>query len=652
MTRVVWSDKNKANEYLKKLGKAVIKYVDGLSNLTKSYCYVPSERTKHELRGSQMGAALKAEKIEISEHYEETKENFTTGITFCSVCCSYQCPMNRNMILMIAETAGLLLGTVFTHYITNHVEQILLKTSDKLFIACDDFPEEEKVRLTMLDFFKKTELEYFIEKFTVDKWPNMNKRSRLSWSTNNEAFYNWPRLITQEMNFSRAVMRWDFEERVAFRQNGWNGTLERLMFEEINENVKRMPDNFEERLDAEEPDVSIFVVDSSERMNFQAENSLYCEAPFDDDEEEVKFGRHAERKYHCAIWRAEAKKYFTRRVNDADAYSRIFRGQGPKYVSELYWRTILRKIREIEAEIERNGRVHDFGIYTYSDTDGSDDDNVSGDATVREVPVVDEEGNLDEIDDVFNRAMNVEELNETVSNHEDPNVSNNTNVSSEGPGDEIILIPATNDSIITTDDEDDEAEDDYLTPSEDNYAVSENLQNVIGNRNDLPQIENLDDMQENVVSNACEVSNEGQDEVNNEAEVSVVAQPSNTPLIGQVNITRDMRSLSVHHLKRRDGFEEYWTWKRPCFNNAGVVVMGDSMLRCFYRKDKRLPGHVIHAFSGGELLEMIALLRTGSISKERNTTIQSVRERIMQGRDELPLIRYCRLCKTECLGKF
>ena len=503
----------------------------------------------------------------------------------------------------------------------------------------------------MLDFFKKTELEYFIEKFTQDKWPNMNKRSRLSWSTNNEAFYNWPRLITQEMNFSRAVMRWDFEERVAFRQNGWNGTLEKLMFEEINENVKRMPDNFEERLDAVEPEVSMYVVDSSERMNFEAENSLYCEAPFDDDDEETKFGRHAERKYHCAIWRAEAKKYFTKRVNDADAYSRIFRGQGPKYVSELYWRTILRKIREIEAEIERNGRVHDFGIYTYSDTDGSDDENVSREVPVAEASFDEEEGTEE---DKFNQALNNIDLDETVSNSNDPNVSNNTNCSSEGPGDEIILIPATNDSIITTDEEeedDEEAddEDDYLTPSEDNYAVSENIQNVIGNRNNLPPVENVDEIREDGEPNEpSEVSNEASDEV----EVSNVAQAANIPIVQQVAITRDMRSISLHHLKRRDGVEEYWTWKRPCFNNAGVVVMGDSMLRCFYRQRKRLPGHVIHAFSGGELLEMIALLRTGSISKERNTTVASVRERIMQGRDELPLIRYCRLCKSECLGWF
>ena len=93
-------------------------------------------------------------------------------------------------------------------------------------------------------------------------------------------------------------------------------------------------------------------------------------------------------------------------------------------------------------------------------------------------------------------------------------------------------------------------------------------------------------------------------------------------------------------------------WVRPCFKNYSKVIIGDSTIRGFGRQRKAFNGMSITGFGGMEYLEFINLLQSGFLSKDRDLTKTSIRTRYQSARDEFPVIRFCRHCRTECLENF
>ena len=58
------------------------------------------------------------------------------------------------------------------------------------------------------------------------------------------------------------------------------------------------------------------------------------------------------------------------------------------------------------------------------------------------------------------------------------------------------------------------------------------------------------------------------------------------------------------------------------------------------------------AYGGAEILELIMILRAGGLVKNLDLRDHMTRERILNGRDEIPTVRWCRLCKNECFDQF
>ena len=112
------------------------------------------------------------------------------------------------------------------------------------------------------------------------------------------------------------------------------------------------------------------------------------------------------------------------------------------------------------------------------------------------------------------------------------------------------------------------------------------------------------------------------------------------------------KSVSERFFKRRNGRDEFWNWKRPCLKNHAGFLIGDSMLRCFAAAGYRYDGYRISAFGGAELLEIISLLRSGAILRNRDTRDKVTRDKILKREIELPLNKKCSVCKSECTIEF
>ena len=52
------------------------------------------------------------------------------------------------------------------------------------------------------------------------------------------------------------------------------------------------------------------------------------------------------------------------------------------------------------------------------------------------------------------------------------------------------------------------------------------------------------------------------------------------------------------------------------------------------------------------LMEMADVLRSGRLERNRNLRNRFTRERILSGRDTIPIVHWCTNCKSECLQNF
>ena len=237
--KVVWSSEGKANEYLKALGKMVFKLLDVISNIVNSFCYLPSEDLKESFRKRLDPFYVTDDRLEISPHYEATKAKVETGYSFCTVCSETDCSLNKAMCIQMATAA-------------------------EMIQKMRQFDGGRKITLTMLDLFRKDELEHFLVKFTTQEYP-IEWNASLEWSKIN---VGWPRKLTSEFDLENAVIRYDIFGKEIYRENAWNGTYTKSMFEELPEDSTRFPANLEELLDSTfgAIDDTIIQFDSSESL--------------------------------------------------------------------------------------------------------------------------------------------------------------------------------------------------------------------------------------------------------------------------------------------------------------------------------------------------------------------------------------------------
>ena len=184
--KVLWSRKDASNSFLKKIGEAVYKYFDIIANTSKMYCYRPTPANKNDMARGLVGLKGHQERPELNAHYNSSKNSFTTSISFCADCGEGKCPLNRYPAHMILATA-------------------------ELIETCLKLPGEEQVLLTMHDFFREDELEYFLEQFTRPVTPLTHRDASFNW-TNKK--FDWPRMIIQDKTAERpqqgGIRNWSY----------------------------------------------------------------------------------------------------------------------------------------------------------------------------------------------------------------------------------------------------------------------------------------------------------------------------------------------------------------------------------------------------------------------------------------------------------
>ena len=96
----------------------------------------------------------------------------------------------------------------------------------------------------------------------------------------------------------------------------------------------------------------------------------------------------------------------------------------------------------------------------------------------------------------------------------------------------------------------------------------------------------------------------------------------------------------------------YYNFKRPCLVGINTLVLSDSTMRAFGRNARTFPGYCIVAYGGAEILELSMILRAGQLNRSINLGNRSTRDRILDGRDDVPTLRWCYQCKSECFEQF
>lgn len=197
---------------------------------------------------------------------------------------------------------------------------------------------------------------------------------------------------------------------------------------------------------------------------------------------------------------------------------------------------------------------------------------------------------------------------------------------SDEPGDAVLVAPEISLSTLSV-----SSSSSFITSSEDDHAISEDISS----------------------------DTSGNEEGNRRLKKKIRDRPIslNESMSSQASHTRDdeppkYRSASDRFYKKRNRREEFWDWRRPCLKNHKGFLVGDSMLRCFNQIGYRYDGYRISAFGGCELLEMISLLKSGQILRNRDTRDKETRDKLLSRELELPLKLKCSACDTNCTADF
>ena len=326
-----------ANDYLLKLGNAVFKFIDTISNISKSYCYFPSERFKRSLERGIAGIQTTEDKLEIAPHYEAAKRNFKTGITFCSECGDTECALNRAMCIIVAES-------------TDFIQEIR------------DVPDNMKVKFTLLDFFRRDELEHFIHNFTVPAEHSISENVKLEWM---ELESRWPRKLKEGVNLNLAALRWDIKKATTYRDGVWNGNYQKWMFEDIVDKAGQIPENFSSLISHVNTNTEDSIFEAGSQIGTLAdfsEGEIKLDTPFDDPNVEPKWNEWAETKLSDPSWRKEAKSALEKLIEGTKEFNEMFKGKIQERKAEYHWYSLLQKIETAE-KADREVVERNFGAY-------------------------------------------------------------------------------------------------------------------------------------------------------------------------------------------------------------------------------------------------------------------------------------------------
>ena len=218
-----------------------------------------------------------------------------SGYSFCSICSDASCTLNKAMCIIVATTA-----------------ELIEKTSK--------MGENKNVKLSMLDFFTKDEIEHFLQNFTTQGYPVSYGAKSPDWV---KANVNWPRKMTGQINLKKASIRYDVKGKDIYREDVWDGFYTEKMFEVIPDDEQRFPDNFDELLDSAfgAVDESIISIDLNETIlptfSHEQNASNASTTSADSDESNTithKWDRWSEKNLRDATWRREAKDFYTRLI--------------------------------------------------------------------------------------------------------------------------------------------------------------------------------------------------------------------------------------------------------------------------------------------------------------------------------------------------
>ena len=209
---------------------------------------------RDQLRQNHSGGPL-YERVELSEHYLQSKDSFVTGVSFCSECNNPKCLVNKSMCLQILQTFDL-------------VETLAGLDNDK------------RISLTVRDFYRKDELEHFLEYFTRPVQEITDPKCKLRWSSKQ---FDFPRVAIATLDTRNAISRWDTKERTVYNENAWRGKMRRSHLDSRHAGLDILPDNFESLLHEIDPtgDESIISInDTMESLightRFTKESFLIC----------------------------------------------------------------------------------------------------------------------------------------------------------------------------------------------------------------------------------------------------------------------------------------------------------------------------------------------------------------------------------------
>ena len=194
--------------------------------------------------------------------------------------------------------------------------------------------------------------------------------------------------------------------------------------------------------------------------------------PFEDIADiDPKWEKWAERKLKDPSWRNEASMAYKRLVEATKNFNRAFEGKAEPREMEPHWISILQRIEAIELEIESQGFVRNYNIYTdQSDIENEPEmvDNSLNDQRAHSTPISEQVFSEDETI----RPGNANEAVETVEPREEYQVvDDSVSDTSDGPGDGVLVASEISLGGINLD----TSTSSFLTSSEDDMAISEDL---------------------------------------------------------------------------------------------------------------------------------------------------------------------------------
>ena len=374
-----------------------------------------------------------------------------------------------------------------------------------------------------------------------------------------------------------------------------------------------------------------------------------------------------------AGWRNEVKAVLMKRIEDTRNFNSYFKDKAKPRTIDPAWERMLKKINQIDEQIALNGIVDDVGIYRWTtvvtfdlgDTESENSSehgatvgdnlniavnfgnqsNTSHESVADDDEMPELEGSEDGCSDI--RLKNVATRTNIPTDRDDASTSNAASVSASDdadvsntsgePCDVVRSFPITNSSIST-------GASSFVTSEEDDRAIAEDIFRK------MPE-----DEVDRILTEAVKVAERNQALVQNETsseDLNSDKEVTPTPY-DELNMLQQngSRMVSTHLYQRRNSYGPNG-WRRPCLKGIKVLMLGDSSVRAFGRKGNKIPGHAIVAYGGIEILELAAIIRSSCTSKDRDFTNATYIKRILTGRDEVPLLRWCNSCKDECYEKF